>query len=478
MSGDQSSTMLADADVVPGTLPAARGDAPGAVCTIPGLPALPGMILLWFSPKRAGASLAAAGWGAAITAHIVTLAVGWGLILWAETDMMLNPVGATPWAFGTELGAPHMTWSECLRGPLAAWATGLHFDTAGPGGWAQPLLTFAGIEVGVVLLAVFLMPFAAAGEPGGRLFGRCLRLTWWSTTMMIPLGLGWLLDPLCRRLLALPDEWHPVDFAGLGLFGVWWLIVWLRSGYRYAGPADGPAWQPRTPRCEKCGYAIVGLPVTTNCPECARPVKESLPERRTAPAFATAQTWAGSVRAFCPTVRSSASDRTFFDRLAVLRGHTRARTFFLSVCLLNAVIVLLGTMAIQRAFVDKPVLRDLAAYGIVAACCWLVVQVLLAGLLTVVPALTTRRALQPVAVRMFYASSSVIAITCGAVVLALSCGLVGPSVDSIGTAWPAYLLYLLAGLILSLGLVSFGAGVVLTGRNMLRALRQTRFANA
>ena len=32
--------------------------------------------------------------------------------------------------------------------------------------------------------------------------------------------------------------------------------------------------------CERCGYVIEGLDTTGNCPECGKPIEESLPERR------------------------------------------------------------------------------------------------------------------------------------------------------------------------------------------------------
>jgi len=110
----------------------------------------------------------------------------------------------------------------------------------------------------------------------GWLFGRCLRLSWWSTTILIAVGVVWMLasraggwSPLARG-----GQVHQLAIGSAG--AIWWLMVLLRSGCRYSGPADGPGWQPRRPRCEGCGYPIVGLPTSSNCPECGRAVAESL----------------------------------------------------------------------------------------------------------------------------------------------------------------------------------------------------------
>jgi len=434
------------------------------------------MVLLWFLPKRVGAALAASGWRAAVAAHLAALAVGWGLIIWAEAGFVSNPLAPWQSRLGVETRTSQMTWSEWLRGPLIAWAIGLHFDKTGPGGWTQPLLAFAEIEVGVVLLAVAMMPFAAAGERAGRLFGRCLRLTWWSTTMMVPLGVGWLAEPSWQRVLGRPNEWDPVDYAALGLFAMWWAFVWLRSGYRYAGPAEGPAWQARTPRCEKCGYAIVGLPVTTNCPECGRPVAESLPDRRTAPALATAETRAGCIRTFWPTVRAAVFDKTFFDRLAVHRDHARARTFCLTVCLVSAVTVLLGVAVVEAAFVHDPMLGHPLADATILACACFLGLVLSSGLAAALGSAVGRRPLQPVAVATFYALAPLIVVAIGTVVCALASVPTGKVIDSnLADRW---LVIVSLSLPLAVGL----GGVVLGGydsaRNVVRALRRTRFTNA
>ncbi|MFK7883083.1 MAG: hypothetical protein AB8F26_02730 [Phycisphaerales bacterium] len=44
---------------------------------------------------------------------------------------------------------------------------------------------------------------------------------------------------------------------------------------------DRPAWKNEyTLLCERCGYVIEGLPTAGACPECSKPIQESLPERR------------------------------------------------------------------------------------------------------------------------------------------------------------------------------------------------------
>lgn len=45
--------------------------------------------------------------------------------------------------------------------------------------------------------------------------------------------------------------------------------------------ANARAWQDEyTLLCERCGYVVEGLPTEGACPECGKPIAESLPERR------------------------------------------------------------------------------------------------------------------------------------------------------------------------------------------------------
>jgi hypothetical protein len=134
------------------------------------------------------------------------------------------------------------------------------------------------------------MPFAAAGERLRLLFGRCLRLVLWSITILIPVGLvalywPWVLDHLVGVIPSNDDQEmrdqiannrNSITLAALFAFALWWLLILWRSGLCYAGPADGPAWRPRTPRCGKCGYNIATLRLDARCPECNHPVADSV----------------------------------------------------------------------------------------------------------------------------------------------------------------------------------------------------------
>lgn len=55
----------------------------------------------------------------------------------------------------------------------------------------------------------------------------------------------------------------------------------LRSPLSYHPTMPDRPWKDEyTLLCEKCGYVIEGLDLAGNCPECGKPIAESLPERR------------------------------------------------------------------------------------------------------------------------------------------------------------------------------------------------------
>ncbi len=291
------------ASLAPTEMPAMRGDTPVRARPLGPLALLPVMILFWFLPKRMGSRLAACGWIATFSVHVVATLVGLSLIAYVYLTTASVTYGNPMWvSLRVDMPDAEMTVTEHIRAPFVALVTITHGLSSQPTGRRIVLRTLVGIPVGLLLLAVLLMPFGAAGEWLGRLFGRCLRLTLWSTTLLLPLGIGWLVWPRFLTwadvdrgtsppslLFGGPpetnDQAYTMAIVALSIFGLWWLAVLLRSGLRYAGPADGPGWIAQPPRCMKCRYILAGLSLDGPCPECGTPVADSLEKQRKALKF-------------------------------------------------------------------------------------------------------------------------------------------------------------------------------------------------
>jgi len=65
-----------------------------------------------------------------------------------------------------------------------------------------------------------------------------------------------------------------------------------------------PAPDEFTLLCERCGYEIESLPREEECPECGKPIAESLPERRTGTPWQHEQSWSTVLRTGWLTIRS------------------------------------------------------------------------------------------------------------------------------------------------------------------------------
>lgn len=313
MSEDGQTNARDEIERVPVELPPMRTDTPRPVRTVRGLRSLPGMVGLWFMPGRVGPALTASGWWAALAAHLLALTLGFGLIAYALISRAAWGLGA-PGVITFQYNVPEsgLTVSEGVRAPFATLALVVHAHAAAPGSVGKIVLILAVIAAIVLVLTLITMPSAAAGEHLGLLFGRCLRLTLWSTTMLIPLGIGWLLWPLILDRLGLApppiepvffgtrpevdDPGRPLTLGALVAFAIWWLIVLFRSGRRYAGPPDGPSWRPESPRCAKCRYIIAGIALDSRCPECGEPVAPSSEKCRRSLKFSRRNAFVRAVR--------------------------------------------------------------------------------------------------------------------------------------------------------------------------------------
>lgn len=290
--------------------------------------------LMWIFPKTLGPHLARVRWPGVILAHLFWSIYGVGCYMLAFEPRRYGLI-----AFITGRGHGQVDpdqWGaisvwEVLRAPLAYYFKWDVADELGP--WLSAWGLFLGIEMIIVLLGLLLMPWAAAGEKLHLLAGRCVKLTLLSTGALTMFGLAAQALTLGQKpikfvLFSKTPELaiRPIFFF---LFVVVWIWILLRSLLRYAGPAEGPAWQPQRPTCEKCGYLITGLSPDAHCPECGQPVARSLPSHRYRPAWATAR-WYLKPVAFVRTAGWSMLARNAFARLQTRDSHRSARTFALA----------------------------------------------------------------------------------------------------------------------------------------------------
>lgn len=323
-------TTMSD-QAMPEFWPASAGPARVRPIWIPWLIAVVLAPLFWLFPRRLGPHFAAAGWRAAIASHLL-----WGIYGAATitmTELFRAQYGLITWlAHRTpeQTGASMMpvpTLSEILRAPLASWIGMAVIGSGAPRAWPMlllgPLMIVLMLEAGVVLLSLLLMPYLAAGERTRFLFGRTVRLVMWATTSVVVLG------RMLQGLVLVHPEQDWVFSLVILAYVIWAVRLMIRGGSRYTGPAEGPAWQQRTPACEQCGYTLTALPLAASCPECGLAVAESLPDRRQPSRFAAATSAWSRCKAYLPTLWAVLVDKSFFRRLRMQDAHSAACRFAL-----------------------------------------------------------------------------------------------------------------------------------------------------
>lgn len=146
-----------------------------------------------------------------------------------------------------------------------------------------------------VMQAGFITPWIRHDGKSFHAFGVALRRVWLAAPLGITLSwLGFAGFEGLDFLEAWVDERHAQSFAkGTPndryfnlLFQVidvlrpvigFGLMVFLTLVTHALAHAARPGWSSRWPGCcEQCNYALLGLPMDADCPECGRPIRDSL----------------------------------------------------------------------------------------------------------------------------------------------------------------------------------------------------------
>jgi|GEM_PF-2764444 len=357
------------------------------------------------APRRFGPYLANSSWLAAYLVHLL---------------FALLTIGAL-YAILMENFVPgRMAPERILHGPIAetrrALAGAVLFFFSIWNAWfdvALTLLVAAIIETAIWAGAVLLVPLYAAGEGAKRTYTRCVKLLLWSTACQALLCWAfmhvmiWFERKFSQRVL---DE---ASIACLALLELWWISVLFRLGGRYGGPKNGPRWRPRRPRCENCGYSLVSLPLDGRCPECNTLVRNSLPERRKAPAFAKARGLRARRVGFARTLWAALFARRFAENVAVWSSLRAARNFAALTCTLVGVITTVSAFYMCDC-IDDDAYRAGALWGVpiayaaVAISCGVIGGMLAAVWILVVGLFLSRFGFRDVADRaviIFYSSA-------------------------------------------------------------------------
>ncbi len=205
-------------------------------------------ILGVFFPRTLGPHLAASSWWAAYFAHFVCLIYAFGI----PASFFIHG------SIGQSIPSAREILLQDLRSPPAALGLIL-MSLSNSSQVYEFLVGFAVLEalpwIGGPLL---LLQFVAVGQTKRLAYLQSAKLMLWSTC--------WLLPAMVLFILSVEwiDRWSQGADTSAMIFAVaalWWFLVLIRLSARYGGPAIGPRWENRTPRCEGCSYSLTGLRV-------------------------------------------------------------------------------------------------------------------------------------------------------------------------------------------------------------------------
>ncbi|MDM8005518.1 MAG: hypothetical protein QUV05_05130 [Phycisphaerae bacterium] len=459
--------------------------------------------LLWILPKRMGPHFAAVRWPGIIAAHLLWTLYGVACICLGVTAPQYSWIA---W-FGRESADipayAQMTFSQTARAPVAQVVWELCREASFGGGWGTPgfpeigsvvdlllwVAVVAGTEISLVIPALLLMPYIAAGERTRQLLIRSIKITLLSTTVVFPVSL--VLQ--CAVIWINPSFDDGVSFTLVTALGcVWFCWVWIRAGMRYPGPAEGPGWEPRKALCENCGYSLTGQQVSGRCPECGRPVSYSLPSSRHPTPMAAARDRVAAVTAFLLTYLAVLVKGDFFKRIAVHAEFEASRRFaiwssivFVPLAILITVLCIRPTAEWEEITVNLPLgsSRELLESICMSAATWAFTTI---GLLLILGGTVLActwfgwKPIRPRAVVVFFWSvwlTPLYAAVCAATVIVMVMSrsdALARCVD-LGRFGNIEWFILLAPVPFIILLVPT---LLLSARRLLQGSRQTRFANA
>ncbi len=315
-------------------------------------------VLIVLRPTAIGVRLARSSWPKAVLAHLMSLLAIWAMAVAVEVILDDSFTGqwssyTSRWRFES-VSWERLTPGEKLRFPFAAVVTTL-YDGPGDIDAATVGIAAASAHGGCWLIALLAMPLFAICERPRKLFGRCLKLSLWSTVCFAPaMAVGAIF--FVAAATDVPGRWDDwlrtvvvdkVVASGLVLLFVvpWWFGVLTRLAARPPQPASSSGWAPPPPRCGGCGYTIIGLPTRGRCPECGRAVSDSMPDARRPPAWVAAKRVWRRPFAYVKTARDVWRDPRFFDTLAVRCPTHDAARFAVWTCALAGALLSCGFVA-------------------------------------------------------------------------------------------------------------------------------------